>query len=318
MKLITALFGKTSDITKKDIEEKIIKPRVKENLTLEYKEIINLGYTQKEGQIIKPLIGFLNTTKGNGLLILGIRDKLPTEIKPIDQTLIKNEEQLRAIITSSIILVPRTREFPKLTIVSVPVNENSNLFLIEIETINEYYTYSSLTSGCVYLRRNDETLLLSLHETLELISKKRFPKVFVYFDERPIETENRVIFTSRFKNEGLEPSRYVAALIQFFYEGNLDITLEGEDIQDVSEINLYSKKTYQVTAAYPPQLLLYPNKTTIFGKLKISPKKNFELKAFIETFENKGFTTQQILISNNNGNVSVQNLSASFTPYLRI
>ena len=328
MELIISLFGKETGISKEDIEETIIKPDRKENSTLEYKEIRLLDINQKklndkqiEDQIVKPLVGFINKlVDGNGLLILGIEGKKhsPVRIAPIDENLIKNEEQLRAIITSNIGSVPQSRSFPRLTPVKVPITENKNIFLVEIRREDEYCVYYSKISNCAYCRRNDETSQLSPAETIELVAKKNFPRVFIYF-EKSTETENELIFSGVFKNEGLEPGRYILGLIKFFYEGDLNINLDGKNITDISDINLDSKKTYQKMSGYPPEsLFIYPQQPMLFGKLKISPKKDFELTITVRINENKGFTTQVILISNKDGLVSITELNNQFFPYLMI
>ncbi|ODS38972.1 MAG: hypothetical protein A7315_11655 [Candidatus Altiarchaeales archaeon WOR_SM1_79] len=329
MELIISLFGKETGISKEDIEETIIKPDKKENSTLEYKEIRLLDMNQKKlkdkqigDQIVKPLVGFINKLiDGNGLLILGIKEKnhSPIGISPIGENLIKNEEQLRAIITSNIASVPHSRNFPKLTIIKVPVNENKNIFLVEIKREDGYCVYYSQISKCAYLRRNDETLILSPAETIELVAKKNFPRVFIDF-EKITETENEIIFETAFKNEGLEPGRYIVCSIRFFYNDNLNINLEGQNIRDISNINLDSKKAYQIDVGYPPgSSFIYPQQRSVFGKLRISPKKDFGLISIgVRINEDKGFTTQNLIILNKNGVASVLKFNYQFVPYLMI
>ena len=318
MKLITSIFGKGSNITEEDIIEKIVNQKIREDSTREYKEIKKLGDQQIEKGMIAPLIGFINTLSGNGLLILGIKDEngFPVEIKPVDQNLLKNEEQVRAIIVSRIDTIPRMKEFMRLSVIHIPIKESGNVFLIEIEKTNECCVCYSTISQCAYLRRNDETTRLSLFDTLGLITSRNFPRIFIYIGALP-ETEKEFKFDVEFRNEGFKPGRYVTTLIKFFYDDSLDITLEGTHIQDVSHLNPDAKKTYNITAAYPPgTVLLYPNLSTVAGRLKIHPKKDFELTIVALTYEDEGRTIQEIKLLNKNGAVSVQELSKQFMPYL--
>lgn len=108
--LFKNIFGKERNITKKDIEEKIIKVGYKESLTFEcktFKKVSKIDDDLKEKNIIKPLVGFLNKSlPEGGILVLGIdaKNKIPTNIIPIDKRLIKDEEQLRSWIVNNIFL----------------------------------------------------------------------------------------------------------------------------------------------------------------------------------------------------------------------
>lgn len=318
MKIITSIFGKESGIREEDIEEKIIIPRLMENATREYKQIKNLNDKTKEDQIVAPLIGFLNALEGNGLLILGIKDEkgIPTEIEQIDSSLIRNAEQLRSIITDSIAALPRIREFFRLSIVPVLTKGNGKIYLIETERTDECCVYYSKITQRAYLRRNDETLALTLPEILEMVARKNFPKIFVRF-YRKMETESGFIFNVAFVNEGLKPGRYVMALIKFFYENDFDVTLQGTTVQDVSDLNPGPRKTYQVEKQFGTSLV-YPVQFNVFGELRISPRKDFQMTIAVRVYENEGITTQEIKMRSENNNISIRESFKQFTPYLGI
>jgi hypothetical protein len=325
--LLTALFGKSSGITKLDVEEKILNIQ-KESSTLEFKELkLTKMYDEnKEQCIIKPIIGFINKlTNGDGLLILGIdeEDRLAKSIKPISKSLIKDEEQLRAILASNILSIPHSKEFPELMIQKVSMGTD-NIFLVEVKRTNDNCVYYSAITDNAYVRINDVTERLSLPGTIDLIARKNFPQIFMYINESE-ESGDEFVYDVGLINEGLEPGRYVTAIIGFYHEHyDLNVVLEGTDIFDIDKTtrNIHktgAKKAYQVMAGYPPKsLLLYPKRQMYIGRLKISPKKNFNLKLHIEICEERGITEQEIVMVNVGGARSREETTCKFTPYLTL
>jgi len=322
--LLTALFGKSSGITKLDIEEKILN-KERESLNLEFKQISKVNSEINENCITKPILGFLNTIEGNGLLILGIESKagLAVSIKPINGGIIKDEEQLRSIIASTISSIPRYKQFPKLTFYKTQVN-GGNVFFVEIERVDDNCVYYSKITDYSYIRNNDETRRLRLDETLDLIARKNFPQIFVKLEVSK-KSSKEFLYDMAFTNEGLEPGRYVMAMIGLFYNDGSNASLEGKGLDDIANLNLgrtIAKKLYQTTTAYPPDsLLLYPEGLTHFGKLKIIPAQNgyFHIEVHVQIQEEKGVTEQKIVLSNIlEGYITGKQTLRKFTPYLTL
>jgi len=318
--LLTALFGKAIGITRPDLEEKILNKQ-KESLTLEFKQITRLDDEVNENCITKPTIGFLNTINGDGLLILGIESKVgrAISIKPISEGIIKNEEHLRAIITSSLSSIPYCKDFPELIIHKIPI-DGGNIFLVEIKRLDDNCVYYSKITDYAYMRRNDETIRLTLGETIDLIARKNFPQIFIYLGEFS-ESHNELVCNLGLVNEGLESGRSTSTMIGFFCRDELDITLEGANVSDISDKNPRYRKAYQFTGGYPPQtLLIYPKSVMYSVKLKIKPKKNFNLELEVTTHEEKGFTRQNFTIESNivTSKISKKETLHEFTPYLTL
>ena len=322
--IIESIFGKSSGLKKEDIEEKII-GKYKESSNFECKAIdlkINKdGITNEslESAIIKPLVGFLNSISGTGLLCLGIGtiDGKTEKIIPIKRGIIKSQEQLRAIILSNIKSIPVSNNLPELIMEEINIDENAHLFLVEIKRLDDYCIYYSKITDYAYLRQNDETKRLTLLDTLDFLAKKNFPRVFVRFDKTPTETNSGYEFTLSHINEGLEPGRYITTLMRIFYNGDFKLDLDGDGIGDITDKNIGSKKAYRISIGYPPDTILaYPNLTTIFGKLRIYSKEDFLIQIKIETYENRGKTEQMIIISNFSGNLSINETMKTFKSYL--
>jgi hypothetical protein len=319
MELLQSIFGKDKDISREDIEN-IILNKVRESLEIEFKEIYDLEKDKEKG-IIKPIISFLNSN-GKGLLFLGIREEkaLAKELKPVKKEIIKDAEQLRAIITSNIVAIPILTDFPKLNIIEIKINGEGNVFIIEIKNHDNRYVYYSKITNQAYIRRGNESFPLKLIEVIELIAKKNHARVFVKFDNKLKETNNRYEFELAYFNDGLEPGRYVTSSIKLFYEDeNLNIIIKGTNVRDISHLNEDAKKTYQITLAYPPNSIwLYPKTTTVIGNVIVSPKKDFELKMIIQTYEDRGLTNQEVLITKKEGIFNIKEIESSFYPYISI
>jgi len=71
--IITSIFGKESGITEQDLKGKLITGHYSEGQKFDAKNIVSqLDENSKETHLIKPIVSFLNSVEGNGLLVLGI------------------------------------------------------------------------------------------------------------------------------------------------------------------------------------------------------------------------------------------------------
>lgn len=310
--ILESIFGKQGGITKEEVEEEIIIAKYKESIDFDCKEVdsgkIKIDDKIKEDSIIKTLVAFLNTFSGTGLLCLGVRAPkgIPKTFISVKDTIFKNEEQLRSIIRNNINSIPFTSHLPKLTIEKIKFNEGSNIFLIEVERIDNNCIYYSKISENAYMRINDETQRLNLHETLDLISKKNFPKIFMTFKD-PVKTENGFEIDIKYINEGLEPGRFISTFIKMYYADDINLELNGTTVTDETNNNADSKKAYSIIAGYPPNTtFVYPLSGYIFAKLRILTKDDFDIKMTILTQENKGVSKQIFTFCNYGGELSIK------------
>ena len=200
MELIKSIFGKTVDISEEDIRERIInvkgedsqfdaKTLLKENSPSE-QNLNNLRIV--ESTLIKPLVAFLNSMNPHGLLGYGIhtgsKSNLCTSMIPIPDGVIKDKQQLQNKILSNIETYPKSTNLPIVHLVEVKVT-GGNVYFIEIERKDDSCVYYSKITNQVYVRINDTSIPLPFSDTLNFISSKIIPKVYVYFDQgESIET----------------------------------------------------------------------------------------------------------------------------------
>ena len=304
--LFKNIFGKERNITKKDIEEKIIKVGYKESLTFEcktFKKVSKIDDKLKERNIIKPLVGFLNKfSSEGGILILGVdaKSKIPTNIVPINENLIKDEEQLRSWIVNNIFSIPFSYTFPSLEIEEVKISEYEKIFIIEIHPIDSNTVYISRFTDYAYIRKGDETQRISLIETLRLIEEKKSPRVVVNLDKVALEKNERNVkikFKLSFLNKGNKPAYHLISLIGFILKkGNKEkviIKEKGPNVVDVTSHNPDTLRTFQVNMKTP----LYPFFPMTFGEFEIELSKESEVEMKININEEMSYSSQKFMIS---------------------
>jgi hypothetical protein len=207
------IFGKSNNITKDDLDLYLLQNKYHENNIFEAKTIFKdlYEYTYKDQQnkkfaeypilethILKPIISFLNSIDGEGLLALGIKTEMQTstciKIEGIDSKVINNEQQLKSLILTNLGYIGKKQE-PNIEIKSIIYTENNDIFneknetskkqifLIEVNRINYKDIFYSKISNLIYIRRNDSSykLDLTLPEAIEFIEKKRCAQIFVNF-----------------------------------------------------------------------------------------------------------------------------------------
>ena len=303
--LINEIFGKINGITVDDMDDKLIKTKYSEGQFFEAKTIITeiLDDDLKESQIIEPLIGFLNSIEGRGLLCLGIetgsRSDLCKQIIPVKKSILKNSEQLRDIIINRVGVFPNGENYI-LNVTPVDADKDSVVYLIEIERKDNSCTYYSRITDYIYIRNNHQTRKLKFTEMLEIVNKKTSPKIFLYFDRKESFNDAHgegFKFNIACKNEGLEPGKYVLSYIEVHKPEGIKTKIESKHSTSLKKINIGDYDSYQLVYGYPPTtILVYPKKPTVIGELFIYST-SFEISLIIETYENKGISKQKLTIS---------------------
>jgi len=326
MDLINSLFGKEDGITEEDIHKTIIEPKKKEGQKLEYKgETVFKGEKAKEKReksLIKPLVAFLNTIEGKGLLVLGINDekhgkqRVPTGITPIPSNQIRNESALRSWIHEYIRSVPHYGQVPELKIVSVPIKKTGNVFLIEIESKDTGCLYYSTISGLAYERKNDESKPLDLHKSIEIVHKKASPKVFIFLEET--KSKRGIGYRVILVNDGVKPGRNILGVVHIYHSENVVVEMTGVGIRKRRMLPKKGK-VYQITSGTPPSThLIYPKAECETGLLLIRGEGDFDIHMLLRINERMGYTKQEIKLEKRFGNVVVTYPVEDFFPYISI
>lgn len=322
--VITSIFGKEFGITEQDLKDKLISVNYCEGQKFDAKNIVlQLDENSKESHLIKPIVSFLNSMGGNGLLVLGIstggaRNNTCQNIVPIKDSIIKNEEQLRALVNGNLSSIPQNQNKPNIKIQKVQLS-SGNIFLIEVKRIDDGCVYYSTITEYIYIRNNDESERLSLLESLDFIEKKVIPKVFFYLDQ-PEDIEVGKKLNMAFRNEGLEPGRYLLTTLHFdCSDKNIKIEVTGGNVTSITHINKGTTASFQIVNAYPPgQSLIYPFVPTLAGKVFIHSKEDFTIGVRVDNYENRGKSIQVLNIENKSGTVSVSEKERRFIPYLSL
>lgn len=318
--LIKNIFGKEEELTKNDIYKCIIEARLKESAQIEYKSVDKLHIDnrgrlldskgiedKKEEIIIKPLVAFLNKfSSEGGVLILGIKDKnhLPVELVPAEPKIF-TPERLRNWISNYISTIPSTKDSPDIEIKNIDVN-GKIVTLIEVHPKDFNTVYFSRLTNDVYIRKNDESVLCTLDETMRMTEEKIIAKVFV--DLKVIEKEeideNWVKYQIEFQyiNEGNKPGEWVRLLLEFQMKQGTPADIQIQSLpapgywKPVGSLKAFSsgfqQDSYTKDVIYSKGVVGYK-----IGKLEIKIAKTALAEMIINTFEYKGFMSQVFSIS---------------------
>jgi hypothetical protein len=327
--IIERIFGKTHGISENELDKTISEEKLLENFEIECKEIVGKKKEHRE-KILAPLVGFLNSGRKRGLICLGLRTEgVQIKSKPgVKQSYIKNEEALRAIIFEKIGSIPKYMKPFDLKITSIPLKDNKNIFLAEIESHDPYCLYYSKVTNNAYERRGDEDKILTLPETFDLVSKRNYAKVFVHIDDLG-KTLDKINLGFLWKNEGTDAGRSISTIIKILSPEYLEyrfepanestFRLEFQKNKDPIEgINLISSQFHALTGFPPTNLFCYPTLKSIMGNLLISTKNDFFMGIDIINFEEKSKTTQKFELKYMDSEFSFSETLKEFEPYLKL
>lgn len=352
MSKITDIFGKDYGLNISDIEEAVKSDLILENDEIELTDIDrfmginnNANISKKKGKlnqkikIISELIGFLNSGRGIGLLILGLEQKDNT-IKIKGVKTFKNIEQVRSSIFGNMGTIPSNIKPFKLNSIPIPMKENKNIFLIEVENNDLNGLYYSKIDNNVYVRRGEETKSLDLPNFLDILSQKNHARIFMKFTQKP--DDNAYLFDIMYSNEGIEPGKYIKVIFQIITTYGLNYSIKSTQIkkrdnmeakisldqvnkdvyESLSMTNLIGNKLsisqFEGHSGYPPNtMLIYPGLNARTGELSIE-KKDFWMQININIFENRSHTRQAVMIQVNNNKVTINDFEKEFKPYLKL
>jgi len=317
--IIASIFGKDrDDFTEQDIKDKITSCGYQENHIFDAKTIKEpLTVANKENPLIKPLVSFLNTIEGKGVLCLGVttnghRDNICSGILPVDKTILKNIEGLRNQIIPYLGSFPNTLHKPHLDI-RIIETERGNLFLVEVTRRDNNCIYYSKCSDYIYVRNNDESNKLNLQDSLTFIHQKLVPGLEIYFDQAEV-ISNNIVYNLAFLNNGLEPARDTLALINFNFDlKGIKPKIEGLNVQDLSHLNKGMDRSFQIRVKNP----IYPKSPSSGYKFNIPNEPNFRISVDITIYEKNGHTEQIIIITRkDNGVIEQRLIKKTFNPYI--
>jgi hypothetical protein len=216
---ISALFGKPFEtLTCKEICEKL--EAIKESSHVEFKESFEKE-ERLDQELLRTIVGFLNADRGDGLLVLGVRDpsKPGERVKCLNKNLFKwdkagqIETHIRDTILGSLRSIPRAIAPPHLGVRVFDCRNDCDLgrdgwlILVYVEKTSDAVYYSGI-DNTAYIRKASTTQQLSLEEVFALVESKRKPMVRVLLEPR-VEDSRRLKFTVWLENIGYKPAMQI-------------------------------------------------------------------------------------------------------------
>ena len=315
MSIIRDVFGKEDNIILDDLTK--ILNVTREGYLIEGKSIKEHkdGIEQKkkgdikEDCILRPIIGFLNSDVGKGLLILGVdTDKkdtsLITGISGIDSDY--TSESIESLIKEYVISCPKIKNPYTFLIKPIIISPLENVYLIEIEILENNCMFYSGKTKASYVRKGASVERLSPEEFVVMLEKRICSRVFIEIDSEKVGTikdhPKKFIYAHKgqyplhiaFRNTGFEPCKDAWAMLIF---SNSDISIATKDKHGYinPEESLYGVTRFSVHSniSNAGGNILYPNAGVKTGVLNVkeNPMKDFELN--IRTFSEKGYTIQR-------------------------
>jgi len=281
--LISSLFGK--QIEELTCQEALEKLRViSETQYIEFKrDFDDKGDGDKE--VLRAVVGFLNTQDGEGLLALGVNDpsregervactKWPSKWKNAGEV----EQHIRDIIVKHLGSIPRAI-FPPLLTVKVfncmsdcALNRDGWLILVYVKKSFEALYYSGLEGETsAYIRKGASTRQLTIEEAYTTIESKRKPIVIALLEPSKVGSTNAK-FSILLKNVGSKPATQIATMIYIYKKQTIDdqpIEITSVNVKGLEgHYSLYTNKErerFEVTffnihslGLRMPDLLLFP------------------------------------------------------------
>ncbi|AMD30146.1 ATP-binding protein [Acidilobus sp. 7A] len=232
--LISSLFGK--QIEELTCQEALEKLRViSETQYIEFKgKFDDKGDVDKE--VLRAVVGFLNTQEGEGLLALGVNDpsrkeervvctEWPSKWKKASEV----EQHIQGIIsTSHLGSIPRAILPPLLTVKvfncrsDCALNKDGWLILIYVKKSFDalyYPKFEDKTSA--YIREGASTRPLTIEEVYKVIESKRKPIVIALLEPSEVGSTNAK-FSILLKNIGSKPATQIAIMIYIYKKQTID------------------------------------------------------------------------------------------------
>jgi hypothetical protein len=336
---ISALFGKPFEaLTCREVCEKL--GAIYESDRVEFKESFEKEEKLRE-ELLRAVVGFLNTVEGYGLIVLGARDpsKPGERVKCLDKNLFKwdkagqIEAHIRDTILNSLRSIPRAIALPHLGVrvfdcrSDCGLGEDGWLILVYVEKTSDAVYYSGI-NNVAYIRRASTTQQLSLEEVLALVESKRRPIVRVLLEPR-VEDLRRLKFTVWLENIGYKPAMQVFCKLlisklvvsgdqqrAIFIESiRPDHKLSGSPVQE--EGFWFALELFNI---YPLNVPAYPHVVLREGELEVVLGSDLPERAVVVArafiFTEETVTQEQLVINISRGGVSAQQLTLEVRDYL--
>lgn len=265
-----------------------------------------------ESQIIKPIVGFLNSIEGNGTLYLGIdtndhqgtRNKKFEKIVPVIGDIIKDkyilEKMIFHISGGNIGIYPNNLNPPEIRINSISCC-CGNIFVINVQRKDNYGVFFSKITNKIYKRSNDDTYALNLQEQINFIESKRIARITV--NSQILNSNDASILQFSYINKGNMLAKHIHNRMQIFADQKITLettiktatgTIKEKPVVKSTinkENKLLNYYIYDFLAGYPPKTLyLYPEVSMVLCDVMVSGKGVFSVR--FDIYEDKGKSIQ--------------------------
>lgn len=340
--LIEKYTGKSKKITIEDLNENF--GGIDENFELEFKRIMfNQSEDDRKRTILDPLVSFLNSSTGHGLLGIGVktfkRRKTFEALEGVEgSSPCKSRAEIESLINTYIDSVPLFTSRYVVEIQKIEFNENKNIFLIEIERKDNFCVYYSKYDHVSSIREADNSNKLSLRKFFELVSEKSFPKIYVDFKQNSKFLANEIILNPLFINEGFKPAANVHIIMIICYnDSDLKINVDGSYLRGYGDVKRQIKQLkliglYKFIDNYKYSILrgvpvihpinqqmnpdyLYPFAPSQHIINIHLTKKNFEITTVSLIYEENSLTTQITRIEYTEGRIKIEDVLRDIKPY---
>jgi hypothetical protein len=335
----SALFGKPFEaLTCREVCEKL--EAIYESDRVEFKESFEKEEKLRE-ELLRTVVGFLNTAEGYGLIVLGVRDpsKPGERVKCLDKNLFKwdkagqIEAHIRDIILDSLRSIPRAIALPHLGVKvfdcgsGCGLREDGWLILVYVEKSSDAVYYSGI-DNVAYIRRASTTQQLSLEEVLALVESKRKPMVRVLVEPR-VEDPRRLKFTVWLENTGYKPAMQVVCKLfirKLVASSDQQRAVFIESIKPNHKLSEYLIQeedfwfTLEFSNIYPANVPVYPYVILRKGELEailssdLPEQTAVVIRALIFTEET--VTQEQLVVNISRDKAPMQQLTLEVRDYL--
>ena len=303
--LIEALFGKPLEvITCRDLV-KFMESNITESNYLELKGCGEYTFRRKFDEnllrqhIVRTVIAFLNSLRGEGILILGFHRKassykfspMPYISKKKDVEIIENK--IRDWVLNDVRSIPYVGVPPLLSIKVFDAKNECNLSeegfiaIIYVKKLADAIYYD-VKDGQAYIREGSRSRLLKIDEALELLEKKMQPFIFPILHPLIINDSQILQLNLVLYNMGPKPADLGSVVIkipkQITVRRQIDMELSKNDqVFSLEFINSDLAKirednnviVFHYIFAYPNQLPMFPGvpsdtKRNIIFKIQLS------------------------------------------------
>jgi hypothetical protein len=336
---VSSLFGKPFEaLTCTEVCEKL--GVIGESVHIEFKESFP-SVKEMDRELLRTIVGFLNTPEGYGLLVLGVRDpgKSGERVTCLPKGLFdwgrpgEIEAHVRDTVLSNLRSIPRAITLPRLGVKvfdcksDCGLDRDGWLVLVYVEKTSDAVYYSGIDNAA-YIRRASTTQQLSLEEVFTLVESKRKPIVRVLLEPR-LEGPRRLRFTVLLENIGYKPAMQIACKlfipklvvssdqqrVIFIESIKPDHMLSRHPVQEV--VHWF---TLEFTITYPMNVPAYPYASLRKGELEVDLGSDLPEQAIVVfhafVFTEETVTWEQLAVIISRDKAPMQQLTLEVRDYL--